>query len=173
MHRLWERGVADLRPEQANHVERGGVLPIAFTLVHCIQGEDENGDGLLGAGPALWSGHAERIGWTDALPKRGTPMAEAERIRVGDMDAWRAYQAAVFARTEAALARTPLDRLAESLFNGPPPASMRGGFLILLTGEQGPVRVVDALEGWVYQHGLRHLGELEHARALVGLGGLS
>jgi len=31
----------------------------------------------------------------------------------------------------------------------------------------------DALECWIYQHGLRHMGEIEHARALVGLGGMT
>ena len=39
-------------------------------------------------------------------------------------------------------------------------------------GEAGISRS-DALECWIYQHGLRHMGEIEHARALVGLGGMT
>ena len=39
-------------------------------------------------------------------------------------------------------------------------------------GERGIPRS-DALECWIYQHGLRHMGEIEHARALVGLGGMT
>jgi hypothetical protein len=33
--------------------------------------------------------------------------------------------------------------------------------------------VIDVVEAWIYQHGIRHAGELEHARALVGLGGVA
>jgi hypothetical protein len=29
------------------------------------------------------------------------------------------------------------------------------------------------MDAYLYQHGIRHLGELEHARSLVGLGGVS
>ena len=32
---------------------------------------------------------------------------------------------------------------------------------------------LDATECWIYQHGLRHMGEIEHARALVGLQGMT
>ena len=39
-------------------------------------------------------------------------------------------------------------------------------------GEEG-ITVLDALECWLYQHGLRHMGEIELARGLVGLGGMT
>jgi hypothetical protein len=35
------------------------------------------------------------------------------------------------------------------------------------------ITVLDALECWIYQHGLRHMGEIELARGLVGLGGMT
>ena len=44
--------------------------------------------------------------------------------------------------------------------------------LIQLAGEAGMTRL-DATECWIYQHGLRHMGEIEHARALVGLQGMT
>jgi hypothetical protein len=37
-----------------------------------------------------------------------------------------------------------------------------------VAGDVGITRL-DAMEGWWYQHGLRHMGEIEHAGALVGL----
>ena len=40
------------------------------------------------------------------------------------------------------------------------------------SGPQG-VTVLDAFECWLYQHGLRHMGEIELARGLVGLGGMT
>jgi hypothetical protein len=33
--------------------------------------------------------------------------------------------------------------------------------------------VLDGIECWLYQHGLRHMGEIEHARAFVGLTGFT
>jgi hypothetical protein len=35
------------------------------------------------------------------------------------------------------------------------------------------ITVLDGFECWIYQHGLRHMGEIELARALVGLGGMT
>jgi hypothetical protein len=32
---------------------------------------------------------------------------------------------------------------------------------------------LDAVECWIYQHALRHMGEIEHARGLVGLHGMT
>jgi hypothetical protein len=48
---------------------------------------------------------------------------------------------------------------------------MHGGFMHLLVGD-GPVTLGDYMEVVVYHHALRHLGELEHARGLVGLHGV-
>lgn len=172
MHALWERGVADLTADQINHVERPGILPIAFTLVHYVRGEDRNAVELLDAPKMLWDDHVAAIRFEGVDPRRGTPISEAERVRIGDVNAWRDYQRAVFARTEALLARATdalLDRL---LFEGGRPAFLEGGFLGAYVSE-GPIRRRNALEAFIFQHGSRHLGELEHARALVGLGGLS
>ena len=36
-----------------------------------------------------------------------------------------------------------------------------------------PIRKLEVLECFVYQHGLRHMGEVEHARAFFGLGGMT
>jgi len=170
MHRLWDFLTADLTAEHANHLERPGVLPIAFTLAHAISNEDRSIATLLGGEP-LWDSHADRVGLSGKLPRRGTPMEEAERTRIRDIDAWRVYQRAVFDRTERAIAGASLDRLAER--HEIAPQALKGGFLELLVGTPDRVRVMDALEAWVYQHGIRHVGELEHARALVGLKGVT
>ena len=174
VHALWQQGVADLTTEQVNHFERPGVLPIAFTLMHFVVGEDRNAAKYLGAGALLWDEQewAKRVGLVGEPPMRGTPMADAERIRLGDIDAWRLYQTAVFARTESALESLPLGRFAEKAMDRPPAAALKGAFIALLVPE-GEIRVSDVCEAYLFQHAVRHLGELEHARALVGLGGLS
>ena len=170
MHRLWDSLTADLAAEHVNHFERAGVLPIAFSLTHAVTNEDGSVARLLG-GDFLWDAHAERVGLSGKLPRRGTPMEEAERTRIGSIDAWRAYQRAVHARTERAISEAPLERLAER--HEVTPQALKGGFLELLVGTPERVRVMDALEAWVYQHGIRHAGELEHARALAGLQGVT
>jgi hypothetical protein len=173
-HSLWQRGVSDLTLDQANHFERPGVLPIAFTLTHCVIGEDRNTARFLGAGALLWDeeGWAGRVGLVGDPPMRGTPMSDAERIRLRDIDAWRTYQTAVFARTERALATLPVSRFAEKAMDRPPSDALKGSFLGLIVPEGDP-RISDVCEAYLFQHAARHLGELEHARALVGLGGLS
>ncbi|HEX4744276.1 MAG TPA: hypothetical protein VFW12_06355 [Candidatus Limnocylindria bacterium] len=172
LHTLWQRGVADLSAEQANHVEREGVLPIAFTLVHYVRGEDANAIDVLDAKGLLWDEHAPRFGHEGIIPARGSALADAERVRIRDMDAWRAYQSAVFARTERLLASATGELLDRVMFDGQRPPSLKGGFLDAYVPE-GPIRRRNAIEAWFFQHGSRHLGELEHARALVGLGGLT
>jgi len=174
VHALWQQGVSDLTLEQVNHFERPGVLPIAFTLMHYVVGEDRNVAHHLAGDALLWDrdGWAMRVGLAGEPPMRGTPMADAERIRLGDVAAWRAYQAAVFARTERAVATIPLPRFAEKAMDRPSADKLKGSFLALLVPE-GEIRVSDVCEAYLFQHAVRHLGELEHARALVGLGGLS
>jgi len=174
VHALWQQSVADLTVDQVNHFERAGVLPIAFTLMHFVVGEDRNVARYLAADSLLWDrqGWAKRVGLVGEPPMRGTPMADAERIRLGDIDAWRAYQTAVFERTERALATLPLDRFAQKAMERPPADKLKGAFIALLVPE-GDFNVSDVCEAYLFQHAVRHLGELEHARALVGLGGLS
>lgn len=174
VHEMWRLGVADLTLAHVNHFERRGVLPIAFTLMHFVVGEDRNAARYLGLGTLLWDDHgwAERVGLVGQPPVRGTPMADAERLRLGDVDAWRAYQADVFARTERALASLPLARFSEKAMDRPPPSMLKGAFIALIVPEGDPL-VSDVCEAYIFQHAVRHLGELEHARALVGLGGLS
>jgi hypothetical protein len=172
VHELWERGVADLEVGHVNHVERAGVLPIAFTLVHCVRGEDKNGTALIEAGPPLWGDRVAHIGFEGVLPERGTPIEEAERVRIGDMDAWRAYQKAVFERTERSLEGLPPERLDDLMFDSRRPDGLAGGFLAAYV-PHGPIRRREAIEAFIFQHASRHLGELEHARSLVGLSGLT
>ena len=174
MHHLWQLSVADLTVERVNHFERPGVLPLSFSLLHFIRGEDGVVSIMLLEEPTLWeSGNwREKVGSNvDAAP-RGTPMEVAESIRFQDMDAWREYQTAVFQRTEALLAGGALDWDKE-MFGGTLNPAMATSFLGLLVGPEGPARMIDVIEAFIYQHGLRHLGEVDHARAVAGLSGVS
>ncbi len=172
---MLDLAVADLTLEQVNHVERKGVLPIAFSLMHVVGSQDRSASRFLaGEAPMLWQegAWATRVRLDGPVPFRGTPMAEAEKLRFGDIDAWREYQSAVFARTEHLLANVPLDVFARSAFGSERPDLGRNSFLALYV-PSGTIAVMDICEAYLYQHACRHLGEIEHARALVGLGGVS
>lgn len=172
---MLDLAVADLTLEQVNYVERTGVLPIAFSLIHVVGSQDRSASRHLADGaPTLWEdgGWAARVGLAGDLPFRGAAMADAERTRFGDVDAWREYQTAVFARTEHLLANVPLEVFSRDAFAGQRPDLGQHSFLSLFV-PSGTIRVMDICEAYLFQHACRHLGEIEHARALVGLGGVS
>jgi hypothetical protein len=171
MHHFWQLCLADMTLEQVNHHERAGILPITFSLFHYVTGEDRAvGERILGDG-MIWSPEwSERTG-IDAEPiRRGAPIAVAEAVRLKDLDAWRAYQTEVFTRTESALQSFPDERWDDLVFERVPDA-MKGGFIDALAGD-GPVILGDLMDTFLYQHGMRHLGEIEHARSLVNLQGV-
>jgi hypothetical protein len=171
VHASWQLAVADLTLDQVNHVEREGILPIAFSLMHLVTTEDIRGSTVLKGEPLWMDGNwAGRIGVTVPSVARGTPIDVAESLRFHDLEAWRAYQTAVFAKTDAMLA-TQADSHWDEIWLERVPDGMRGGFLDMLVGPN-PVTVGDFCEVVLYHHGLRHLGELEHARSLVGLHGV-
>jgi hypothetical protein len=171
-HASWQLAVADLTLDQVNHHEREGVLPIAFSLVHLVTTEDIRLSATLGLPNSIWKaeGIQHKIGANVLSVARGTPIDVAETLTLTDLDAWRDYQSRVFAQTDEQLAALDDSRWDEVVFEAVP-ESMHGGFLHLLVGN-GPVTLGDYFEVVLYHHALRHLGELEHARALVGLTGV-
>ena len=54
----------------------------------------------------------------------------------------------------------------------PYPPQVASTYSAQRAGPQG-ITVLDGFECWLYQHGLRHMGEIELARGLVGLGGMT
>jgi hypothetical protein len=79
---------------------------------------------------------------------------------------------AVWARTEEFLVDVDPDTLTDVLIAKPYPPVVANTYSARVGGEAGITRL-DAMECWWYQHGLRHMGEIEHARALVGLQGMT
>jgi len=172
MHTLYYWAVGSMGPEHVNHFEREGVVPIAFSLFHSANIEDASFMLITGE-PPLWNGR-----WQDrvamAVDDHGKHLTVAEMVhqRIGDYDAFREYQRAVFDRTQAHLdAMDPAD-LDRVVVGRPFPPQIESTFSALVAGRAG-ITVLDAFECWLYQHGLRHMGEIELARGLVGLGGMT
>ena len=83
-------------------------------------------------------------------------------LAFADLDAWKAYQGEVIAGTARVLASMP--KL---------PPNMQNIYYTIVTGPDAPLHKLEVLECFIYQHGLRHMGEVEHGRALVGLAGMT
>jgi len=172
MHSLWEDAIGTMGPEQVNHVERERVLPIAFSLFHFVHIEDGSAS-VLGAGPMVYDDdRAARMGLAIADNGKHRSVDDMVHQRIGDYDAFRAYAAAVFAKTEDWLASLDPATLTEVVVAPPYPPQIASTYSARVGGDRGITRL-DAAECWIYQHGLRHMGEIEHARALVGLGGMT
>lgn len=174
MNMLYERAVSDMTLEHVNHHERAGVLPIAFSLSHYVRSQDQSMSGPFLREPTLWEagGWAGKVGATVDRLGREETVEEMEQIRFADFDAWRAYQAQVIARTQGVLDTLTEEILLTPLLPKLPP-NMLQTFCAMTIGPDAPLRRLEVLECFVYQHGLRHMGEIEHGRALVGLGGMT
>jgi hypothetical protein len=174
MNALWERAISDMTLEQVNHHERNGVLPIAFSFSHFIRAQDQSISMFMLRQPTIWqSGQwASKIGVAvDALGREET-VEEMQNQRFGDLDAWKQYQEQVLARTSQTLETISVETLKEIVIQQLPP-NMQNIFCGIVVGAGNPIRKLEVLECFVYQHGLRHMGEVEHGRALVGLGGMT
>ncbi len=172
VHSLYDDACATMSLEQVNAVAMPGVLPIAFSLVHQVLIED--GTILFAGGPAAqFNEHwAQRLGL--ALNDHGKERRVEEMMdqKIGDFDAFRAFQRSVFDATELFVATLDETTLDDVLVTPPYGPTLVHTFSARVAGPLGMTRS-DALESWIYQHALRHMGEIEHARAMVGLGGLT
>ncbi len=174
MNSLWERAVSDMTLEQVNHHERSGVLPIAFSLSHCIRGQDSSISRYFLGEATLWEseGWAKRVGVTVDKFGREEGVEEMEQLRFADFSAWKEYQSAVISRMNRVVETLTEEMLAEEVMPALPP-NMQHSYMSIVVGPGNPVRKLDILECFIYQHGLRHMGEIEHSRALVGLRGMT
>ena len=172
MHSLWEQAVSTMDLDQVNHVEREPVLPIAFSLFHLVQIEDGSAT-MLGAGDMVYDDEwATKMGLAIADHGKHKTVDEMVGQRIGDYAAFTEYMNLVFAKTETWLAQLDPATLTDVVVARPFPDHIATTYSARVAGEQGITRL-DATECWIYQHGLRHMGEIEHARALVGLEGMT
>jgi hypothetical protein len=92
--------------------------------------------------------------------------------RIGDFPAFREYQRCVFDRTEAHLDAIDPGDFTRVLITAPFPPAVASTYSARCAGPDG-ITALDGFECWLYQHGLRHMGEIELARGLAGLAGMT
>ncbi|MDE3097384.1 MAG: DinB family protein [Chloroflexota bacterium] len=158
LHALLDAATADLTPAQWHAVPGGSgrANHIAFELWHFYRTEDNIVRFILqGRRPTVWmeGGWAERLGLPPVAQGTGMSAADAQALRINDLDAFREYVRAVRASTDAYLAQPDV-----SAFDQP--------VTVKPLGEMPAVR---ALGQVVVTHGFTHLGEIELIRTLIGL----
>lgn len=169
---LYDDAVATMDLEQVNHFEREGVLPIAFSLFHIVNMVDASFLLMTGTAPVWDDEWSARV--RPAIPDHGKERSVAEMVhqRIGDYEQFRTYMQTVFARVEAWLASLDPTELTRVVIARPFPDQVASTYSARVAGPEG-ITLLDATECWIYQHGLRHMGEIELARGLVGLGGMT
>lgn len=172
LHSLYHDAVDTMTIDHVNHFEREGVLPIAFCLFHITNMMDASFMLMTGT-PPIWDAEwQERVQM--AIDDHGKHRTVDEMVhqRIGDYDAFIEYMNAVFARTEAWLETLDASELERIVISRPFPPQIASTYSARVAGPEG-ITLLDATECWIYQHGLRHMGEIELARGLVGLNGMT
>ncbi len=172
MHSLYYQAVSTMDLEHVNHFEREGVLPIAFSLFHFTNMEDVSFMMITGVAPVWNDQWQEKVQVTINDHGKHRTVDEMVQQRIGDFEAFKDYQREVFDRTEAWLAALDPTELTRLVIPRPFPEQIASTYSARVAGPEG-ITVLDATECWIYQHGLRHMGEIELARGLVGLGGMT
>jgi len=172
VHSLYYEACATMDLEQVNRVVLPDVLPIAFSLVHQVLIEDGSLVFVGGPAPQISASWAARMGVAINDPGKEKSVAEMMHQRVGDYHAFLEFQGMVFRATEQFAAAIDPTTFSDVIVAHPYGPSVAQTFSARVGGERGITRS-DAIECWIYQHALRHMGEIEHARALVGLTGMT
>jgi len=172
MFGLYEEATATMTVEQVNHREREGILPIAFSLFHYINMQDVSFMMLSGETPIYNESWTTRIQPAIADHGKHRTVEEMQFQAIGNYAAFIEYMNAVFKRTENWLSHLPSSELDRVLITRPFPPQIASTFSARAAGEPG-ITVLDGIECWIYQHGLRHMGEIELSRSFVGLTGLT
>lgn len=169
---LYDDAVDTMDLEHVNHWERDGVLPIAFSLFHYINMHDASFMLLTGETPVWNDDWQNRVGMSVNDHGKHRTVDEMVHQRMGDLDAFAEYMRAVFGRTLSWLEALDPEELDRIVISRPFPPQIASTFSARVAGPAG-ITVHDGVECWIYQHGLRHMGEIELARGLVGLGGMT
>ena len=169
---LYFDAVATMDIDHVNRFEREGILPIAFSLFHIVNMIDASFLLMTGTTP-IWDAQWEvRVHPAIADHGKHRTVEEMVQQRIGDYDQFQEYMRAVFHRIEVWLADLDPAELTRLVIPRPFPDQIANTYSARVAGSEG-ITLLDAIECWIYQHGLRHMGEIELARGLVGLGGMT
>ena len=160
MHELLDKVTEGMTAEQLNYwPKEGGVSPF-FSLWHYVRTEDNIINWVVQRQPTVWmqGGYDERLGLHRTSQGTGMTEAEARAVVLHDLAAWQEYQPRVWQATDAYLAAMDPAEFDSTRVTIKPLPEMS---------------LWDGLFGVCLSHGYRHVGEIEYARGIIGLGGLT
>ena len=169
---LYYDAVATMDIDQVNHFEREGVLPIAFSLFHIVNMIDASFLLMTGTPPVWGPDWEARVHPAIADHGKHRTVDEMVHQRIGDYAEFQVYMRTVFDRVEAWLAGLDPVELERLVIPRPFPEQIASTYSARVAGPEG-ITLLDATECWLSQHGLRHLGEIELSRGLVGRQGMT
>ena len=160
MHSLYYQAVDTMGLEHVNHFEREGVLPIAFSLFHYTNMEDACFMVITGI-PPIWNDEWQaRVQMTINDHGKHRTVDEMDAPAHRRLRGLQGYQRAVFDRTEAYLAEhRPADFTTRRSSPARSLPQVASTYSARVAGPDG-ITVLDGFECWLYQHGLRHMGEI-------------
>ena len=160
MHGMLDKVISDMTEEQLNfRPQEGGVSPF-FSLWHYVRTEDNVINWVIHRQPTVWlEGEFDtRLGLDRTSQGTGMSEEQANAVVLRDLGLWQQYQPRVWARTAAYLRSMNPDEFETRRVTIKPLPEMS-----LWSG----------LFGICLSHGYRHIGEIEYARGVIGLGGLT
>jgi DinB superfamily len=172
MHSLYEDATATMTLEQVNHREKARVMPIAFSLFHYVNMQDASFMILSGEPFICNEEILDAINPSIRDHGKHKTVEEMDVQQIGNYEAFIDYMNKVFARTEKWLAQLDPAELNRVLLVRPFGPAIENTYSARVAGPDG-LTVLDGIECWLYQHGLRHMGEIELARGFVGLEGMT
>lgn len=158
LHAMLDAGTRDLTPEQWHAIpaDNPNANHIAFEIWHYARTEDNIVRFILqGRRPTVWmdGGWSARLALPPVAQGTGMTAADAQALRISDLDAFKQYVRDVYASTDEYLANPDA-----STFDAP--------VTVKPLGEMPAIR---ALGQVCMSHGFTHLGEIELIRTLMGL----
>ena len=159
-HNLLDKAAGDMTAEQLNfRPSEGGVSPF-FSLWHYVRTEDNIVNFVVQGKPTVWleGGYDQAFGLHRTAQGTGMTAEQADAVRVTDVDLWREYQAKVWESTRGFLETLKADELESRRVTIRP---------------VGEMSLWSGLNSMCLTHAYRHVGEIEYARGVIGLGGLT
>ncbi len=159
MHTMLDKAVAEMTLEQWNARPAGQGVSAFFSLWHYVRTEDNIVNFVAQRRNTVWlkDGWDERFGLHRTSQGTGMTTEQANAVTLNNTESWLRYQQAVWEATSEWISALALEDLETEIVIKPVP----------------PMTIWQALTGMLLYHGYRHVGEIEHARGLVGLGGLT
>jgi hypothetical protein len=159
-HRMLDQAADTMTADQLNfRPQEGGVTPF-FSLWHYVRTEDNIINFVTQGKPTVWleGGYDQKFGLHRTAQGTGMTEEQAREIRIEDVDLWREYQAKVWQATSAFLDTLEAEDMERRRVTIKP---------------VGEMSLWNGLNGMCLSHAYRHVGEIEYARGVQGLGGLT